>query len=274
MTPQAEVAARNDALLAWYEEHQRDLPWRRTTDPYPVLVSELMLQQTQAARVVPLFESFMERWPTVEDLASADAAEILAAWSGLGYNRRAVRLRQTARRIADEGWPTSAAGLAELPGVGPYTAGAIASISFGEAVPAVDTNLRRVISRWEGEPLEGRSLRDAAAQMVGDPAGNWNQAIMDLGASVCRPREPRCGGCPVNEWCTDPAVYTPPPRQAAFEGSRRQLRGALVRAHLAGEDLLEIGLALGRSEDEVRSAVGELDAEGLLPTREAGTVSS
>ncbi len=274
MTPRAEVAARNDALLAWYAEHQRDLPWRRTTDPYPVLVSELMLQQTQAARVVPLFESFMRRWPTVEELASADTAEILAAWSGLGYNSRALRLHQAARRIAEEGWPTSAAGLAELPGVGPYTAGAIASISFGEATPAVDTNLRRVISRWEGEPLEGRSLHDAAAQMVGDPAGSWNQAIMDLGASVCRPREPRCGSCPVSEWCSDPAVYTAPPRQAAFEGSRRQLRGALVRAHLAGEDLLEIGLALGRSKDEIRITIGELDAEGLLPTREAGTVSS
>ena len=265
MANATDVSDRNQALLAWYEVNQRDLPWRQSTDPYLVLVSETMLQQTQAARVVPAFNAFIERWPEIADLADASSNDVLSAWSGLGYNSRALRLHEAAKRIAAEGWPTTIVGLQTLPGVGPYTANAVAAIAFDETVAAVDTNLRRVLSRWVGEPLSGAALETVAAETVTEPAGAWNQAVMDLGATVCRPRTPKCSECPVRTWCTDPDVYTPPPRQATFEGSKRQLRGAVVRAHLRGEDLQEAGQALGRSEPEVTAVIASLHEEGLLP---------
>ena len=261
----ADVADRNRALLEWYDTNQRDLPWRRSADPYLVLVSEAMLQQTQVTRVIPAFEAFIGRWPSIDDLARASTADVLAAWSGLGYNSRALRLQDAAKRIAADGWPTTISGLRTLPGVGPYTAHAIASMAFGETVAAVDTNLRRVISRWVGEPLEGSTLDAVAAEVVTEPGGKWNQAMMDLGAAVCRPRSPRCPECPVRTWCADPGAYTPPPRQSTFEGSTRQLRGALVRAHVNGEDLSAAGRELGRSDGEIADVIESLQDEGLLP---------
>lgn len=262
----AEDAARADALLAWYSRERRDLPWRRTDgDPYATLVSEAMLQQTQVGRVVDRYEAFMERWPDVESLAAASTDEVLEAWSGLGYNSRAIRLRDAARIVTEDGWPSTVAGLRELPGVGPYTAAAIASIAFGEPVAAVDTNLRRVLSRWVGEPLDGRELERVATHHVAEPAGDWNQAMMDLGATTCRPTDPACDVCPVAAWCVDPTVYDPPARQAPFDGSRRQLRGALVRAHLQGGDLLDAGRSLDRSDGEISGVIEDLRSEGLLP---------
>lgn len=269
MTPDGHVALRNDALLRWYGTARRELPWRSDPDPYVTLVSEAMLQQTQVDRVIPKFEEFMARWPTVDDLATSDPTEVLAVWSGLGYNTRALRLRESAVMVADSGWPTSVAGLQALPGVGPYTASAIAAIAFGERVAAVDTNLRRVISRWEGSPLTGRDLTRTADSLVVDPAGDWNQALMDLGSKLCRPRNPKCTGCPVSEWCADPEIYEPPPRQSTFTGSPRQLRGALVRAHLHGEDLKKTGQNLGRSDSEIQETIESLSQEGLLPTPDA-----
>ena len=265
MTTEADVALRNGALLRWYHQEQRLLPWRSDPDPYVTLVSEAMLQQTQVERVIPKFEKFMERWPSVDSLARSDPSELLATWSGLGYNTRALRLREAAMVVAESGWPTSVEGLLKLPGVGPYTASAIAAIAFGDRVAAVDTNLRRVISRWEGVPLTGRDLAHVADTLVTDPAGDWNQALMDLGATLCRPRNPQCAECPVSTWCTDPEVYEPPPRQSSFEGSVRQLRGALVKANLAGEDLMQAGRSLGRSKEETESTISALTAEGLLP---------
>ena len=273
MTTGTKVRDRNRALLRWYADHRRDLPWRSDPTPYGTLVSEAMLQQTQVDRVIPRYRAFMERWPTVEALASADREEIVAEWSGLGYNARAVRLHDAARRIAAEGWPTTSEGLAALPGVGPYTAAAIASIGFGEHAAAVDTNLRRVLSRWEGEALSGASLRTVAQDCVGRPAGDWNQAMMDLGATLCRPRAPRCGACPVSEWCADPTVYEAPRPQGRFEGSRRQLRGALVRAHARGDDAMDAGLALGWSVQEVEATLETLIAEGILPDDRTQTLA-
>jgi A/G-specific adenine glycosylase len=225
-----------------------------------------MLQQTQVDRVVPKYHEFMSHWSTVEELAEADTTHLLGVWSGLGYNNRAIRLRAAAAQIVEKGWPRSVAGLQDLPGVGPYTAGAIASIAFGESVPAIDTNVRRVISRWEGEPLTGSYLTDMARSLLGDPPGDWNQAMMDLGSSLCRPKNARCAECPVEPWCSDPDVYEPPSRQSTFEGSRRQLRGALVRAHVNGADLSKVGSGLGRSEDEIRMTIEDLITEGLLPS--------
>jgi A/G-specific adenine glycosylase len=258
------IAARNAALLEWFDINRRSLPWRTTTDPYPVLVSEVMLQQTQVARVIPKFVSFIETWPDVASLATADTDELLGSWSGLGYNSRALRLRDAARIVAEDGWPGSITGLKELPGIGPYTAAALGSISFGFDVPSIDTNLRRVLSRWAGEPLPPGGITSYAEEILGTPAGDWNQALMDLGAAVCSATDPSCEHCPVTEWCLDPTVYEAPRRQSQFNGSRRQLRGALVRAHLAGADLHAAGQAINRPEAEIQMAIESLRREGLI----------
>ena len=260
----ASTDARNEALLDWYSTHRRDLPWRRSNDPYPVLVSEVMLQQTQVDRGIDRFERFIVRWPTVHDLAEATSDEVLSEWSGLGYNSRALRLRDAAKSISADGWPDTAADLTQLPGVGPYTAAAVASISFGEPVAAVDTNLKRVISRWHGRILSGQALQSAADEELAPPAGDWNQALMDLGSQLCTPREPSCGACPVAMWCIDPSIYEPPARQATFNGSNRQLRGALVKAHLNQQDFQEAGRTLGKSEEETQAAIQDLKTEGLI----------
>ena len=258
------VETRNRALLDWYQDHHRSLPWRDVGDPYLTLVSEMMLQQTQVDRVVPRFERFIVRWPTVELLAEAERVEVLAEWSGLGYNARAVRLHDAARVISVSGWPTTPEGLRQLPGVGPYTSAAIASIAFDSHTAAIDTNVRRVLSRWIGVALDGRDLVDVATALLDVPAGNWNQAVMDLGASLCRPRDPSCGSCPVSHWCADPRIYEAPAKQGTFKGSNRELRGALVRAHVQGDDLWDTGRALGRIDEDIARTLEGLAREGLI----------
>lgn len=263
LAPLEEV--RNAALLAWYARQRRTLPWRDETDPYLILVSEVMLQQTQASRVIPFYDRFVARFPTIESLACAVLQDVLDAWTGLGYNTRALRLREAARIIHTDGWPTTPETLSDLPGVGPYTAAAVASFAFGAQVPAVDTNLRRVLSRWHGESLTGAVLTATAKATLGQPAGVWNQAMMDLGATVCVPRNPLCTICPVKDWCSGPAAYTPPTAQGRFEGSARQLRGAIVRTlvrHTATID--DIVQQTGFSPGQVESAIDNLAAEGLI----------
>jgi A/G-specific adenine glycosylase len=254
---------RGEALLAWYGTNHRDLPWRYTRDPYRILVSEVMLQQTQAERVVPFYERFIEQFPTVDDLATAPLAQVVAAWSGLGYNARARRLREAARIIATEGWPDPAS-LDRLPGVGPYTAAALGSFAFGADSLVVDTNVRRVIGRWRGEVIDGARLRRTAVEESFGPAAAWNQAVMELGALVCRPR-PACDRCPVTRWCADPTVYEPPPKQSRFEGSDRQVRGALIRI-LGSEWRNEAALAAetGFPQDRIQSALASLETEGMV----------
>lgn len=209
MTPRERL----DALLPWYAANARDLPWRRDPTPYHVLLSELMLQQTRVDTVIPYFGRFLAQWPTIEALATADEQDVLRAWAGLGYYRRARSLLACARAaVAAGGLPDTAEALAELPGIGPYTAGAIASIAWGRRSPLVDGNVERVISRWDGLHADPRSpagrraiwaavgalhdaLRDAEAP------GALNQALMELGALVCTPRAPRCDRCPVADRC-------------------------------------------------------------------------
>lgn len=265
MTTTAVQTERNDSLLKWFSANGRRLPWRMGTDPYPVLVSEVMLQQTQVSRVIPRFEAFMERWTRIDELSKAPTDDLLAMWSGLGYNTRAIRLRETARIVTKEGWPSTIEGLTALPGVGPYTAAAVGSISFGLEAPALDTNLRRVLSRWAGESLAGQELETFAIEAVGRPAGDWNQALMDLGSAMCTPKNPKCNMCPVSEWCSDPTIYDPPSGQSLFKGSHRQLRGVLLRAHLGAEDPYDAGRALGRTSTEIQAALDSLHSEGLLP---------
>ena len=185
-------------LLDWYAAHGRDLPWRRTRDPYRILVSEVMLQQTQVARVVPRYEAWVERWPDPAALAAAPVADVLREWVGLGYNRRALRLREAAAVVAADGWPED---LLTLPGVGPYTAAALGSFAFGRHEVALDTNLRRVLERTGGlEPPPGASCA-------------FNNAVMDLGATICTARRPDCPGCPLRAGC--PSAGVAPARDAA-----------------------------------------------------------
>jgi A/G-specific adenine glycosylase len=223
------------ALLDWYAAGHRDLPWRRTTDPYAILVSEVMLQQTQVARVTPRFEAWLERWPTATALAAAGRAEVLGAWIGLGYNTRALRLHAACVVVAREGWPRTAAELRALPGVGPYTAAAVASFAFGEALAAVDVNVARVAARLgAGTPQ---------ALIPAGRAAEWNQAMMELGATTCGARSAACSGCPVAPWCASAGRVRVAARSAAgagrprFEETNRWVRGRVVAALAAGDEL-------------------------------------
>jgi A/G-specific adenine glycosylase len=221
-------------LLDWFAQRGRDLPWRGTRDPYAILVSEVMLQQTQAARVAPRWLAWLERWPTAEALAAAPTADVIREWQGLGYNRRGVTLQWAARAVVERGWPDD---LTELPGVGPYTAAAVACFAFGRPVLPVDVNVRRVQERT------GESFDASCAQ-----------ALMDLGATVCIARIPRCGECPLASACPSRGRrFEPLRKQSPFEGSFRQRRGAALRALLEGED----------PGDE--EAVAALAADGLVP---------
>ena len=223
-------------LRTWFVEHGRDLPWRRTRDPYAILVSEVMLQQTQVTRVVPRYLRWLERWPAPAALAAAAPSDVIREWQGLGYNRRALNLHRAARRIAATGWPVD---LTELPGVGPYTAAAVRNFAFGEDVLPVDVNVERVLART------GRAFSPAAAQ-----------ALMDLGATVCLARVPRCGACPLAARCPSRGTRFEPARtQGPFEGSFRQRRAATLRL------VSERPRPLGELDGE---AVAALERDGLV----------
>jgi len=199
-----------ELLQAWFGRNARDLPWRRTRDPYAILVSEVMAQQTQVDRVVPRWERWLARWPTVEALAAAPTADVIREWQGLGYNRRALALHRAAQQVAAHGWPDD---LTELPGVGRYTADAVACFAFGRDVLPVDVNVRRVTERT------GADFTPAAAQ-----------ALMDLGATVCLARVPRCGACPLAGACPSRGRrFEPLRKQGPFEGSFRQRRSTTLR---------------------------------------------
>ena len=232
------------ALLAWFAAHERDLPWRRTRDPYAILVSEVMLQQTQVERVLPRYREWVERWPTVESLAGASPADVIRAWQGLGYNRRGLNLLRAARQIAHDGWPDD---LTELAGVGPYTAAALANFAFGKDVLPEDVNVRRVQERT------GRRFSASAAQ-----------ALMDLGATVCLARIPRCPACPLAAACPSRGRrYEPLRKQSRFEGSFRQRRARALKLVAASDrPLVELD----------REAVHSLARDGLVAI-EAGVVA-
>jgi A/G-specific adenine glycosylase len=256
-------------LLWWYAREGRRLPWRATHDPYAILVSEVMLQQTQVARVLPAYASFLRRFPTLRALSRATLAEVLRAWSGLGYNRRARDLHRIARAVP-AGLPTDVASLDSLPGVGAYTAGAVACFAAGTRVAFADTNVRRVL----GRVVLGRvaSEREAVAidgELLPRDAATWHHALMDLGATICVSRAPRCGVCPVAQLCRAEGRATPAvrPRQSPFATSDRRVRGRIVallrvRASMTGAALL-------RELDDARvpRLVGALVNDGLVERR-------
>ncbi len=197
-------------LRAWYRRHARDLPWRRTRDPYAILVSELMLQQTQVARVIDFYHRFLDRFPTVEALSKARESQVVAQWEGLGYYARARNLHKLSRAVVREGFPSEPAGLRRLPGIGPYTAGAVATFAFERRAPLVDTNVARVLTRVFAPRLHPKRARDqkaiwaiAEATLPRTGRATWthNQALMELGALVCTARVKRCGACPVRGVC-------------------------------------------------------------------------
>jgi A/G-specific adenine glycosylase len=226
-------------LSAWFRDNGRDLPWRRTSDPYGILVSEVMLQQTQVERVVPRWQRWLERWPTVGALAAAAPADVIVEWQGLGYNRRAVNLHRAARVVAEAGWPDD---LTELPGVGPYTAAAVGNFAFGGDVLPVDTNVRRVQERT-GQAFDGSCA----------------QALFDLGATVCLARIPRCDACPLAAACPSRGSrFEPSRRQSRFEGSFRQRRAAALRSIAAGQGATD------------RDAVESLRRDGLVTVGDDG----
>jgi len=200
----------DELLDVWFRENGRDLPWRKTRDPYAILVSEVMLQQTQVGRVVPRYLRWLERWPTVAELAAAPTADVIKEWQGLGYNRRALTLQRAARVVAVSGWPED---LTTLPGVGRYTADAVRAFAFGEEVLPADTNVLRVQERTQ------HAFSPRAAQ-----------ALFDLGREVCLARVPRCDVCPLAAGCPSRGLrYAPLRKQSRFEGSFRQRRAATLR---------------------------------------------
>jgi len=221
------------ALLGWYDKNRRDLPWRATTDPYRVWLSEIMLQQTRVSAVLDHYRRFLERFPTIETLAAAPEDAVLASWSGLGYYRRARMLHRCAREIANLNaghFPRTAKALRVLPGIGRYTAAAVASIAFREPVAVVDGNVERVLQRLAGRSLAQQDVWDRAQSLL-DPSrpGDFNQAMMELGATVCLPREPRCLTCPVRASCAAQGEISQPkpaPRQ-----QRKEIWCALDRHH-------------------------------------------
>jgi A/G-specific adenine glycosylase len=265
-------------VLAWGVPRLRDLPWRRTRDPWAILVSEVMLQQTQVTRVEGAWVDFLEAYPTPAICARAPLGDVLRRWEGLGYPRRARDLHATATRVVerfDGRVPSELADLLALPGIGPYTARAVRAFAFGLDAAIVDTNVARVLARTSGRRLTPKEAQRRADDLA--PSGEawvWNQVMLDLGATVCTARSPRCGRCPVAGPCAwsssghrepDPAIGSAgvSGRQARFEGSDRQLRGRLLRAVARGS-LADLAGSAGADRERVDRVLAGLVADGLL----------
>ncbi len=287
-------------LLAWFTTTARDLPWRHTRDPYRILIAEIMLQQTQVDRVLPKYAAFLQIFPDLETLATAPTADVIRQWAGLGYNRRAVNLQRTARQVLEEHhgtFPQDMDSLQQLPGIGPYTAGAIACFAFEQDVAFLDTNMRRVLHRCligaepPNPPLKERAMLELAAALVPIGAGwQWNQALMELGALVCTATTPACTDCPLQAYCTartswqtSETEYRQTPRKkpaasiaerrAPFIGSNRYYRGRLIdvlRSLPAGTSLSldQIGQYIHPetepSNEWVRALIEGLARDGLV----------
>jgi len=278
-----DVDAVRDALTSWYEADHRDFPWRSTDDAYEILVSEVMSQQTQLERVREAFEGFLERWPTVHDLAAAARSDVVAFWTAhsLGYNNRARYLHEAAGQVVEEydgAFPESPEELQELMGVGPYTANAVASFASNNGNAVVDTNVKRVLYRAFSVPDDDQAFEDVAAFLM--PEGEsrtWNNAIMELGGVACE-KTPSCdeAGCPWREWCHayETGDFTAPdvPTQPSFEGSRRQKRGRVIAALSEHDELplsklgpkVRVDYGGETGEEWLRGLLSDLEDDGLV----------
>ena len=266
------------ALIPWFEENGRDLPWRRTRDPWRVLVSEVMLQQIQVKRAIPFYERFLERFPTVDALADAPLAEAIRTWGDLGRYRRVVNLHRTARLIVEEHGgrvPSHPETLLKLPGVGPYTAGAVACFAFGRDAHFLDTNVRRVLHRLflgaevpEPKAKEGQLLGLAEAMVPRDRAWAWGQSVIELGALRCRARRPLCATCPVGELCAArPTIAEALAGRPRVVGAARGSGGPNIhhrgRALAALREAPPEGVTLGELGKTLREGFGEADLPWL-----------
>ncbi len=255
-----DIAAFQNEIMNWWERHARDLPWRKGQDPYHILVSEFMLQQTQVNRVIPKYLQFLEEFPTVESLASAETKQLLQVWSGLGYNRRALWLREAARQIVDKGeFPQTAKELRQLKGVGPYTSRSILIFAFNHDLAAVDTNIRRVLiaSGFGKESMSDKEIQTVAEKvLLKGRARDWHNALMDFGSQVM----------------TSSTTGIPPTsKQACYEGSSRQIRGAIIRALTANDEIafeeLMMTIDCDLEEPELKAIMTQLIADGLVEER-------
>jgi A/G-specific adenine glycosylase len=281
-----------DAILAWYDTRGRSLPFRGTTDPYAVLVSEVMAQQTQISRVAAAWTTFMAAYPTLADLAAASPADVLRAWRGMGYNRRALNLWRAARTVVEEHagrLPSDVAGLERLPGIGPYTARAVAAIAFGAPVGAVDTNVRRVLGRALGGAIDAfpasELQRVADAAVPADRPADWTHALMDVGATFCRTTGPLCADCPALAWCRYAAATTQAtrrgrarrartrragvgrPSRLPFPATSRWLRGRILDRlrEAEGAGWIVIDVSIGHHDrPTIERTLKALAAEGLI----------
>ncbi len=273
-------------LLAWSETELRDLPWRQTRDPWKILVSEIMLQQTQVSRVIDRWHEFLDRFPTATACADAPTSAVIELWAGLGYNRRAVNLWRAAVEVRDlhaGALPTTVEGLQSLPGVGPYTARAVAAFAYELDVGVVDTNVGRLLARWTGEQLNAKQAQALADALV--PTGNgwrWNQSLFDFAVAVCAKKTPDCANCPLRSACAwsgrgeDPAAGSAGVSggQGRFQGSDRQVRGRITDAMRTGPILTADLASFGRPDDTeatLRAIVDGLVADGLA-VEDAGTL--
>jgi len=287
----ADVDTVQQALIQWYEQDHRDYPWRETDDPYEILVSEVMSQQTQLDRVVSAWTDFLDRWPTVAELAAADRGDVVGFWTdhSLGYNNRAKYLHEAAGQVRDEfdgEWPRDPDGLSELMGVGPYTANAVASFAFNNGNAVVDTNVKRVLYRAFDVPDDDAEFEETAQALM--PEGEsevWNNAIMELGGVACT-KTPDCEGaqCPWRDWCSayQSGDFTAPdvPTQPEFDGSRRQFRGRVISVlneyDELGLDELGPRIRVDYAPDGeygrewLRGLVTDLDDDGLVTVRDTG----
>lgn len=268
------------ALLAWYRDHRRDLPWRKTRDPYAILVSEILLQQTRVEQARGYYARFLEAFPDLAALTKASEEDVLRVWAGAGYYRRARNLHRLAQSVEEAGLPSTATELEELPGVGPYTAAAVASIAFGEPVAAVDGNVRRVLSRLFAAEAPRSAWLGATAQALLEPRdpGAWNQAVMELGSLVCTPEGPTCSRCPAAAFCAgraEPERYPTPRRRA-----QRAVEAVALVLHSSRGYVLERrdgqalgglwGFPLAEGEDALSSLLARYR---LQSARFMGTVS-
>jgi A/G-specific adenine glycosylase len=281
---QHRVHLRAGAILQWAASQGRDLPWRHTRDPWAILVSEVMAQQTQVDRVIPKWELFLSQWPTPKDCAAASLGDVLRLWQGLGFPRRAKQLHAAAQELAGfQQFPQTLPELLALPGVGPYTARAVLAFAFEQDVAVVDTNTARVLARWNNRVLNRADVQVEADAALPEGAGwAWNQALLDFGSLICTRTNPHCDECPVQTTCAygrdagekaDPAngtagVSVP---QSRFQGSDRQLRGRLLRAAATGglaRSAAPVAIGVPTQTDRVETLIERLLLEGLLVLRD------